>query len=111
MNLGAVQALFGLEGFAALHSQQVGELSTELRLCVSLQSCTRWPDGGAHPPLSAPDAALPCRATLQTDSRAVMGWRDGLLVCAFRGTSSLANVLSDVKASCGWIVSWIWGAL
>lgn len=103
-----MQALFGLSGFAALHSQQVGELSTELRLCVSLQSCSGSPGGDAHPPLSAPDAALPCRATLQTDSRAVMGWRDGLVVCAFRGTSSLANVLSDVKASRGSINSWIW---
>lgn len=36
--------------------------------------------------------------TRATDTRAVLGWRDGLLCCAFRGTQTLANVVSDIKA-------------
>lgn len=34
----------------------------------------------------------------QTDTRAVVGWKDGTIVCSFRGTQTLTNVLSDIKA-------------
>lgn len=34
----------------------------------------------------------------QTDTRALLGWRDGCLVLAFRGTASKTNALTDVKA-------------
>lgn len=41
-----------------------------------------------------------------TDSRAVLGWRRGgggaadAVVCAFRGTSSRANMVTDIKVGC-----------
>lgn len=31
------------------------------------------------------------------DTRALLGWRDGVVVLAFRGTASMANVASDTK--------------
>lgn len=34
----------------------------------------------------------------ESDTRCVVGWRDGLVVCAFRGTQTMQNVLSDIKA-------------
>lgn len=45
-------------------------------------------------------AALQVEAT---DTRGVVGWRRGAVVCAFRGTSTMSNVLSDVKT---WMTRW-----
>lgn len=38
-----------------------------------------------------------------TDTCGVVGWRRGAVVCAFRGTSTMSNVLSDVKT---WMTRW-----
>ncbi len=35
---------------------------------------------------------------IRSDTRALLSWRDGLLLLAFRGTASAANALTDVKA-------------
>lgn len=35
---------------------------------------------------------------VRSDTRALLSWRDGLLLLAFRGTASAANALTDVKA-------------
>lgn len=34
---------------------------------------------------------------IHSDTRALLGWRDGVVVLAFRGTTSVANVQSDLK--------------
>jgi hypothetical protein len=42
-----------------------------------------------------------CIEEKETDSKVVFGWNDALLVVAFRGTKTVANVITDIKVRGG----------
>lgn len=40
------------------------------------------------------------------DSNCLLAWGPDVLVVAFRGTDSLANIKADIKVGCAWEASW-----
>jgi len=44
----------------------------------------------------------------QTDTRALLAWRDGCLLLSFRGTASKANAVTDVKVDATTFVQQAW---
>ena len=52
----------------------------------------------AGPALAAERRLTPCREPVH-DSKVLVGWGESAIVLAFRGTSSLANVRSDLQVS------------
>ena len=62
----------------------------------------QWPDGGSfkHDTMMAMFGFQGFEAMRDplTDTRALLAWRDGCLLLAFRGTASKANAVTDLKA-------------
>ena len=62
----------------------------------------QWPDGGGfnHETMMALFGFQGFEALHDplTDTRALLAWRDGCLLLAFRGTASKANAVTDLKA-------------
>ena len=61
-------------------------------------SSSRRPDNCRQLP---PPSLLLCPFAGE-DVKCLVAWGDGVVVIAFRGTASLANVKSDLQVGCGW---------